>query len=92
MHSRNRYFNKRAMAVACVWALFLTHSMAQAVPQEIPQTRPRINLFPTSVVESLSETSRAARDMETGMYEVVSKLDKQKQAYDSTHCGNSERA
>lgn len=82
--------NKRAMAVACGWALFLTHSLAQAVPQTPDPGRPKINLFPTSVVESLSETSRAAREMESGMYAVVSRLDQQKQAYESTQCENSE--
>ncbi len=92
MKSKKTGINKRAAAVSLGWALFLTHSLAQAVPQPARDTRPKINLFPTSVVESLSETSRAARDMESGMYEVVSKLDKQKQAYESTHCENSEDA
>jgi len=78
------------MAVACGWALALSQSLAQAVPQADMEARPRINLFPTSVVESLSETSRAARDMESGMYEVVARLDQQKQAYESTHCADSE--
>lgn len=81
--------NKRAMAIACGWALALTQSLAQAVPQD---SRPSINLFPTSVVENLSETSRAARSMETGMYEVVARLDKQKQAYEGTGCDGSEDA
>lgn len=70
------------MALSTMPALALTQSTAQA--------RPKINLFPTSVVESLSETSRAARDMESGMYEVVAKLDKQKQAYQSTRCDSSD--
>jgi hypothetical protein len=90
MQTRNRNSNKRAIAVACGWALALTQSLAQAVPQDARETRPKINLFPTSVVENLSETSRAARSMETGMYEVVARLDKQKQAYESTNCGNSD--
>ncbi len=81
-------FNKRAMAVACGWALFLTQSLAQAVPQDSAASRPKINLFPTSVVESLSQTSRAAREMESGMYAVVSRLDQQKQAYEMGHLGN----
>ena len=90
MDTHNRMRNKRVMAVACGWALALSQSLAQAVPQGGVEARPKINLFPTSVVESLSETSRAARDMESGMYEVVARLDKQKQAYDGTHCENSE--
>ena len=90
MDTHNRMRKKRVMAVACAWALALGQSVAQAVPAGSMEARPKINLFPTAVVESLSETSRAARDMESGMYEVVAKLDKQKQAYDSTHCDNSE--
>jgi hypothetical protein len=90
MDTHNRMRSKRAMAIACGWALALGQSMVQAVPQPSADTRPKINLFPTSVVESLSETSRAARDMESGMYEVVVRLEKQKQAFDSTHCENSD--
>ncbi len=90
MHPLNRMTNKGAAAMACGWALALTQTLAHALPHEARETRPKINLFPTSVVENLSETSRAARDMENGMYEVVAKLDKQKQAYESTNCENSE--
>lgn len=86
MDNHNRMRNKRVMAVACGWALALSQSVAQASVE----ARPKINLFPTSVVESLSETSRAARNMESGMYEIVAKLDKQKQAYEGTQCDNSE--
>ena len=90
MDTRKRLSNKRMLALTCGWALALSQSLAQAVPQQALQARPKINLFPTSVVESLSETSRAARSMESGMYEVVAKLDKQKRAYESTHCDDSD--
>jgi hypothetical protein len=75
-----------------VWgcSLALTQIPALALSQSELQARPKINLFPTSVVESLSETSRAARNMESDMYDVVAKLDKQKQAYQGTHCDNSD--
>jgi len=85
---RNR--QKRLLAVACAWALALGHGVAVAVPQPAVETRPRINLFPTTVVENLSETSRAAREMENDMYEVVARLEKQKQAYQGTQCDGSE--
>lgn len=89
MTNRNRMKHKRVLAVACVWTLALSHSLAMAVPRDTIEARPKINLFPTSVVENLSDTSRAARDMESSMYEVVARLDKQKQAYESTNCGDS---
>jgi hypothetical protein len=81
---------KHLFSLACGCALAVNQVAALAVSQSASQTRPKINLFPTSVVESLSETSRAARDMESGMYDVVAKLDKQKQAYQSTNCDNSD--
>lgn len=90
MDTRNRMSNKRVLAVACGWALALSHTLALAVPRDAVESRPKINLFPTSVVENLSDTSRAARDMESGMYEVVARLDKQKQAYEGTNCSDSD--
>ena len=80
----------QVLAAACGCVLFFSQSLAQAVVRESPEARPRINLFPTSVVEHLSDTSRAAREMENGMYEVVARLDKQKQAYESTNCSASD--
>lgn len=90
MNTRTRMSNKRKLAITCGWALALSQALAQAVPRDASETRPKINLFPTSVVENLSDTSRAAREMESGMYEVVARLDKQKQAYESTQCSNSD--
>ena len=90
MKTNRSLINKRVLALGCGWALAMGSSLAAAVPKSSAEVRPRINLFPTSVVENLSETSRAARDMESDMYEVVQRLDKQKQAYESTHCENSD--
>ena len=90
MSFNRRLINKRALAVTCGCAFILGQGWAQALPRDPVELRPRINLFPTSVVEHLSDTSRAARDMENGLYEIVAKLDKQKQAYDSTQCANSD--
>ena len=90
MRIPQKLHRKHLLSMACACALALSQVPALAVSQSVSQTRPKINLFPTSVVESLSETSRAARDMESGMYDVVAKLDKQKQAYQSTNCDNSD--
>ena len=78
-------YRKSLTALACLCGLALGHGSAQATTE----VRPKINLFPTSVVENLSDTSRTARDMENGMYEVVARLEKQKQAYEGTQCENS---
>jgi len=90
MHSEKPMFHKKILALGCGCALLLGQNCAHAVARSSAEVRPKINLFPTSVVESLSQTSRTARDMEGDMYEVVAKLDKQKQAYESTHCENSD--
>ena len=90
MFTSRKMKRKYLISLACGCTLALSQIPALAISQSATQTRPKINLFPTSVVESLSDTSRAARDMESGMYEVVAKLDKQKQAYQSTQCDSSD--
>jgi hypothetical protein len=40
---------------------------------------PTIRLFPTTVVEDLRQTGNVARDMETGLQEVIGRLDKKQQ-------------
>ncbi len=74
---------------AAVAALVAVQSSAWAIQQKTADGRPQINLFPTSVVESLSEASQAARDMETDMYQVVAELEKQKEVYERTQCNGS---
>jgi hypothetical protein len=90
MVNKRTWINKRMLALTCGWALAMGQDWAYAVTRDAGEVRPKINLFPTSVVESLSQTSRTARDMESGMYEVVARLDKQKQAYERTNCENSD--
>ena len=92
MTSRRHVRRRRTLAVACSWALFLSQSLAQATVIPATDSRPKINLFPTSVVESLSQTSQAAREMEESMYDVVEKLERQSQAYQRTGCDGSDDA
>ncbi len=51
---------------------------------------PTIRLFPTTVVEDLRQTSNVARDMETGLQEVIGRLDQQHELYQETKCGGAE--
>ena len=90
MSTRKKCTRKQLLSLACGAGLALSQATALAALQQDQQARPKINLFTTSVVESLSQTSQAARDMESGMYEVVSRLDKQNQAYQGTNCENSD--
>ncbi len=51
---------------------------------------PTIRLFPTTVVEDLKQTGNVARDMETGLQEVIGRLDQQQQLYVESKCDGAE--
>jgi hypothetical protein len=53
-------------------------------------TTPTIHLFPTSVVEDLRQTGNVARDMETGLQEVIGRLGQQQELYNESKCDGSE--
>ncbi|MDH4110828.1 MAG: hypothetical protein OEW35_21365 [Gammaproteobacteria bacterium] len=51
---------------------------------------PTIRLFPTTVVEDLRQTSNVAREMESGLQEVIGRLDQQQQLYLESKCEGAE--
>ena len=51
---------------------------------------PTIRLFPTTVVEDLKQTGNVARDMETGLQEVIGRLDQQQALYVESKCDGAE--
>ncbi|MCP5092193.1 MAG: hypothetical protein GY949_14855 [Gammaproteobacteria bacterium] len=51
---------------------------------------PTIRLFPTTVVEDLRQTGNVARDMETGLQEVIGQLDQQQELYLESKCDGAE--
>ena len=51
---------------------------------------PTIQLFPTTVVEDLRQTGNVARDMETGLQEVIGRLDQQQELYNESKCNGAE--
>ena len=51
---------------------------------------PTIRLFPTTVVEDLRQTSTVAKEMETGLQEVIGRLDQQQQLYQESKCDGAE--
>jgi uncharacterized protein YaiE (UPF0345 family) len=53
-------------------------------------TTPTIRLFPTTVVEDLRQTSSVAKEMETGLQEVIGRLDQQQQLYNESKCDGAE--
>ena len=51
---------------------------------------PRIKLFRRTVVEDLRQTSFVAKEMETGLQEVIGRLDQQQQLYQESKCDGAE--
>jgi hypothetical protein len=51
---------------------------------------PTIRLFPTTVVEDLRQTSSVAKEMETGLQEVIGRLDQQQQLYEESKSDGAE--
>ncbi len=60
------------------------------VAQQSQANTPTIRLFPTTVVEDLRQTSNVAKEMETGLQEVIGRLDQQQQLYLESKCEGAE--
>ena len=59
----------------------LCFGLVLAAMQSAFANTPTIRLFPTTVVEDLKQTGNVARDMETGLQEVIGRLDQQQALY-----------
>ena len=71
------------VATLCTTLMTLAASAASA-------NTPTIRLFPTTVVEDLKHTGNVARDMETGLQEVIGKLDQQQALYHESKCDGAQ--
>ena len=88
--------NKRPLAVAAdparrqaTLGLLLAGTLL-VLAQSVLANTPTIRLFPTTVVEDLKQTGNVARDMETGLQEVIGRLDQQQQLYNESKCDGAE--
>jgi len=70
---------RRGFAATALAIAFLVAGQSSADP-------PTIRLFPTTVVEDLKQTSAVAKEMETGLQEVIGRLDQQQQLYLESKC------
>lgn len=61
-----------------------------ALPAQAQSTAPTIRLFPTTVVEDLRQTSAVAKEMESGLQEVIGRLDQQQQLYLESKCDGAQ--
>jgi len=74
----SRFGSTRSFAITLVLA---------AVPLLTGAARgPTLQLFPTTVLEDIKETGQVAEAMETGLQEVISRLDRQQQLYVESKC------
>ena len=69
-------------------SLFIT--MIPALQAYAGANTPTIRLFPTTVVEDLRQTSSVAQEMESGLQEVIGRLDQQTQLYNESKCDGAE--
>lgn len=72
-----------ALAVLLAAGLLLSGNAPANSPQG---NSPTIRLFPTTVVEDLKQTSSVAKEMETGLQEVIGRLDQQRELYLGSKC------
>jgi hypothetical protein len=80
-------------ALAASLAAFLAAGFILAGAQaqaNTPTNTPTIRLFPTTVVEDLKQTSAVAKEMETGLQEVIGRLDQQRELYLGSKCEGAE--
>ena len=69
---------------------FLIIAIAAMASRDSLANTPTIRLFPTTVVEDLKQTGNVARDMETGLQEVIGRLDQQQALYLESKCDGAE--
>ncbi|NND36432.1 MAG: hypothetical protein HKN81_04780, partial [Gammaproteobacteria bacterium] len=78
------------MAVLQVSSVMLLACLDIASPAYAKSDGPTIRLFPTTVVEDLRLTSSVAKEMETGLQEVIGRLDQQQLLYQESKCEGAE--
>jgi hypothetical protein len=79
---------RRTLTIISLAALFVGFVLVAA--QNASANTPTIRLFPTTVVEDLKQTGNVARDMETGLQEVIGRLDQQQALYIESKCDGAE--
>ncbi len=72
------------------FCLILVTALIVSVQAQASVNKPTIRLFPTTVVEDLRQTSAVAQEMETGLQEVIGRLDQQQQLYNESKCDGAE--
>jgi len=76
--------------LARIFLAVLIIALAALASRDSLANTPTIRLFPTTVVEDLKQTGNVARDMETGLQEVIGRLDQQQALYLESKCDGAE--
>ena len=79
---------RRTLTIISLAVLFVGFILVAT--QNARANTPTIRLFPTTVVEDLKQTGNVARDMETGLQEVIGRLDQQQALYIESKCDGAE--
>jgi len=88
--SRCRTGNSSTRTLCCLPGLLLVATTGFGASVQTKPDGPTIRLFPTTVVEDLRLTSAVAKEMETGLQEVIGRLDQQQQLYQESKCEGAE--
>jgi hypothetical protein len=80
----------RAFVLDVAIGISIIISLISSVQARANTDSPTIRLFPTTVVEDLRQTSAVAKEMETGLQEVIGRLDQQQQLYLESKCDGAE--
>ena len=88
MQTRELKPGLRPRALACLAGSALIAICA--LTENAAANTPTIRLFPTTVVEDLKQTGNVARDMETGLQEVIGQLDQQRELYVQSKCDGAD--
>jgi hypothetical protein len=83
-------FDDRAFVLNVAIGISIIISLISSVQAHANTDSPTIRLFPTTVVEDLRQTSAVAKEMETGLQEVIGRLDQQQQLYLESKCDGAE--
>ena len=86
----SRHARSGAPCLRRAWLAGLAIAVALPATSLAQSNAPTIRLFPTTVVEVLRQTSSVAREMETGLQEVIGRLDQQQQLYTESKCDGAE--
>lgn len=74
----------------CATGVSILALLLLSPPMHAQSNAPTIRLFPTTVVEDLRQTSSVAKEMESGLQEVIGRLDQQQQLYLESKCDGAE--